>query len=155
ECLLRRIWLLKRAEFRIYRGFCGVLKLFRARPNLICFNLFIYSSQPEQSMADGKIGFKGHFSPKSHLWSLQALEFQASMRSIVIPVDKLLECSKSRSMSFIFSEHPFLLFVCLRMLYSCQYCLYTLFFQMIFEFATLLAVIVISVGSDLASMCHY
>ena len=70
---------------------CGVLKLFRARPNLICFNLFIYSSQPEQSMADGKIGFKGHFSPKSHLWSLQALEIQASMRSIVIPVDKLLE----------------------------------------------------------------
>jgi hypothetical protein len=42
-------------------------------------------------MADGKIGFKGHFSPKSHLWSLQALEIQASMRSIVIPVDKLLE----------------------------------------------------------------
>ena len=78
-------------NFKMNRDGCGVLKLFRARPNLICFNLFIYSSQPEQSMTDGKIGFKGHFSPKSHLWSLQALEIQASMRSIVIPVDKLLE----------------------------------------------------------------
>ena len=80
-----------RKQLWMANSYCRVLKLFRARPNLICFNLFIYSSQPEQSMADGKIGFKGHFSPKSHLWSLQALEIQASMRSIVIPVDKLLE----------------------------------------------------------------
>ena len=45
-------------------------------------------------MTDSKIGFKGHFPPKSHLWILQALEIQASMRSIVIPVDKLLERRK-------------------------------------------------------------
>ena len=32
------------------------------------------------------MGFKWYFSPKSHLWSLKALEIQASMRSIVIPV---------------------------------------------------------------------
>jgi len=80
-------------------------------------------------MTDSKIGFKGHFPPKSHLWSLQALEIQASMRSIVIPVDKLLERRKSRCMPFIFSEKPFQLSVYLRMLYSCQYWLDIVFFK--------------------------
>src|SRR5512137_508828 len=58
-------------------------------------------------------------------------------------------------MPFIFSEKPFQLSVCLRMLYSCQYWLDTVFFQMIFEFAAPTTVIVNSVGSKLAPMIHY
>ena len=58
-------------------------------------------------------------------------------------------------MPFIFSEKPFQLSVCLRMLYSCQYWLDTVFFQMIFEFAAPTTVIVNSVGSELAPMIHY
>ena len=50
-----------------------------------------YLSQPKQPMANSKIGFLWHFSPKSLFRRFQALEIQASMRSIVIPADKLLE----------------------------------------------------------------
>jgi len=58
-------------------------------------------------------------------------------------------------MHFIFSEKPFQLSVCLRMLYSCQYWLDTVFSQMISEFAAPTTVIVNSMSSKLASMIHY
>ena len=58
-------------------------------------------------------------------------------------------------MPFIFSKKPFQLSICLRVLYSHQYWLDTVFFQMIFEFAAPTAVVMNSMGPKLASMIHY
>ena len=61
-------------------------------------------------------------------------------------------------MPFVFSEKPLQLSVCLRMLYSCQYWLDSVFFQMIFKlykFAAPTTIIVNPLGSQLTPMIHY
>ena len=75
----------------------------RAQPDFIQFELFIQLSQPKQSVADSKIGFRKHFSPESHFLSLQNPDNQAPMRSLVVPADKLVERIKN-ARCFLYSQ---------------------------------------------------
>jgi len=70
---------------------CVVLKLFRTPPDFMSFELFIYFSQPKQSSTNPIIRFLGHLPSKCLFRGFKPLKLQASVRSIVIPLNKLFE----------------------------------------------------------------